>query len=271
MVFETHFPSGILSKYIDSIVFFEGYTAEHRADKLMPDGGIYLIINMLEKPGKLYKNEDLKSFKEFNGCFISGQHNSYIFIEADHSSNMAIKFKLGGAAPFFNFPIAELNNKVQQVENLLEIEIQSTRKKIIAEKEIGKKFELIEKYLENAIRKEFIFDPIFYSVLEDLSACPDQITVKKLADKMNISQKHLITLFNKQVGLNPKALIRIFRFQKVILELEKQNKIDWMQVSTDCGYYDQAHFIKDFYNFSGIKPSGYNDKKGEYLNYIPVQ
>lgn len=271
MIFETHTPTGLLSRYIDNIIFYEGYTAEHRADKLLPDGGIYLIINMLEKPGKLYKNEDLQSYKEFTGCFISGQHNSYIFIEADHSSNMAIKFKLGGAAPFFNFAIAQLNNKVQQVEIFLGDKIENTRKKIIDEKIVSRKFLLIEQFLENAIRKEYVFDSPFHSVLEELSANPDHVTVKKLADKMKISQKHLITLFNKQVGLNPKALIRIFRFQKVILELEKQNKIDWMQVSTDCGYYDQAHFIKDFYTFSGIKPSGYNDKKGEYLNYIPVQ
>jgi len=271
MIFENHIPKGELSKYIDNIVFYEGYTAKHRADKFLPDGGIYLIINMLETPGKLYKNESLSSFKEFNGSFISGQHKSFIFIEADHSSNMAIKFKLGGAFPFFDFPISELNNKVQQVEPLLGRGIEETRKKIIEEKPVAKKFQLIENYLLSRIRKEYKYDSAFHKILDSLSENPDLLNVKALADKMKISQKHLISLFNKQVGLTPKSIIRIFRFQKVILELEKNKKVDWIQVATDCGYYDQAHFIKDFYNFSGIKPSLYSDKRGDYINYLPIK
>ncbi len=271
MIFEMHTPTGILSRYIDNIVFYEGYTAEHRADKLLPDGGIYLIINILEKPGKLYKTEELKSYKEFHRCFISGQHKSYIFIEADHASNMAVKFKLGGAAPFFDFPISQLNNKVQQVEKLIGKEIEKVRKEIIAEKNVARKFELIENYLLRTIRKDYVFNSEFSEVLQSLTENPQLSIVKEMADKMNISQKHLITLFNKQVGLTPKSLVRIFRFQKVIHELEKKKKVDWMQVATDCGYYDQAHFIKDFHAFSGIKPSIYSDKKGEYINYLPIK
>lgn len=271
MIFEMHKPKGDLSCYIEEIIFYEGYTAEHRADKLLPDGGIYLIINMLEKPGKLYKNEELKSYKEFKNCFISGQHKSYIFIEADHSSNMAVKFKLGGAAPFFDFAISQLNNKVQQVAPLIGNEIEKVRKEIIAEKNVAKKIELIENYFLRSIRKDFVYNPVFAEVLQSLTENPQLSLVKAMADKMNISQKHLITLFNKQVGLTPKSLVRIFRFQKVIHELEKKKKVDWMQVATDCGYYDQAHFIKDFHTFSGIKPSVYSDKKGDYINYLPIK
>jgi AraC-like DNA-binding protein len=271
MIYEVHVPKGVLAKYIDNIVFFEGYTAQHKADKLLPDGGIYMIINMLEKPEKLYKDEHLKKFEEFTGCFISGQHKNFIFIEAEHSSNMAIKFKLGGAAPFFNFPISHLNNKVQQLEPILGKEIENVRKEIINEKDISKKFELIENYFLKTIRKEYEKNLAFMEVLEFLATSPHLANISQLSDKMNVSQKHLITLFNKQVGLTPKALARIFRFQKVILQLEEKEKTDWLQIAIDCGYYDQAHFVKDFYSFSGIRPTGYAEQKGEYLNYIPVK
>jgi len=271
MIFETHIPKGPLARYIDHIIFFDGYTAQHKADKLLPDGGIYMIINMLDKPERLFSDEKLSVYKQFTGCFISGQHKRFIFIEAEHSSNMAIKFKLGGAAPFFNFPISELNNKVQQLEPFFGKKISQVRSAIIAEKDTAKKFELIEQFFLNNIRKDFSENALFYESLELLASSPGLITIKDLALKAGITQKHLISLFRKQVGLSPKALGRIFRFQKVILELEKNKNIDWLQIVTDCGYYDQAHFIRDFYTFSGLRPSTYPKHKGDYMNYLPVK
>lgn len=266
-----HVPSGPLSKYIENIVFFEGYTAEHKADKLLPDGGIYLIINMLEKTEKLFRNESLTTYQEFTGCFISGQHKRFIFIEAEHSSNMAIKFKLGGAAPFLDFPVSLLNNKVRQAEPIFGNKISVIRQKIIIEKDVQKKFSLMENFLLNSIRNGYSDNNKFLEVLEFLAAAPHAASIRELSERMGVTQKHMITLFNTQVGLTPKALARIFRFQKVILELEKLKPADWLQIALDCGYYDQAHFIKDFYAFSGIRPTAYSEQKGDYLNYLPVK
>ncbi len=271
MIFEVHQPSGLLADYIDNIVFFEGYTAEHRADKLLPDGGIYFIINMLDKPEKLYKDEALTSYQEFSGCFISGQHKQFIFIEAEHSSNMAIKFKLGGAAPFFQFPVSQLNNKVQQLEPILGKSVSKVRRDIINEKNVAHKFTRIENYLLGIFREDYKENVKFRSTLQFLADSPQMATIKELAHKTGVTQKHLITLFNNQVGLTPKALSRIFRFQRVIMQLEKNPAIDWLQVATDCGYYDQAHFIKDFYAFSGIRPSSYSEQRGDYVNYLPIK
>lgn len=271
MIYEVHKPAGLLADYIENIIFFDGYTAEHRVDKLLPDGGIYLIINMLEKPERLYKNEKLDDYREFTGCFISGQHKNYIFIEADHASNMALKFKPGGAHPFFDFPISRLNNKVMQLQPILGDVVEELRKKIISEKSIPKKFELLEHYLLSIMKPQQVQQEKFSEVLQFLSQSPELANIKSLAAKMGVSQKHLITLFSRQVGLTPKALGRIYRFQKVIAALENNKAIDWLQMSTDCGYYDQAHFIRDFYAFSGIRPSHYSLQKGEYMNYIPVK
>lgn len=270
MVFEIHHPKGELAKYIDHIVYYDGYTAEHKADKLLPDGGVYVIINMLEKPNKLYKNESLTNHKKFTGCFISGQHKGYIFIEANHSSNMAVRFRPGGVAPFIPIPIATLNNKVQQLEPILGESVSAMRKEVIAAQSPTDKFSIVENYFLSIKRKEYTDNIPFRNVLEYMENNAHVATTAQLASQMNVSQKHLIALFAKEVGLTPKALIRIFRFQKVIAELEKNKKIDWMQVATDNGYYDQAHFVKDFYAFSGIKPTQYNDKRGDYLNYLPV-
>ncbi|TAK39284.1 MAG: AraC family transcriptional regulator [Saprospiraceae bacterium] len=78
--------------------------------------------------------------------------------------------------------------------------------------------------------------------------------------------KHLIRTFDKTIGIKPKMLARIFKFQKAIQTLEQRQTIRWTDLSDDCGYFDQAHFIKEFQLFSGINPSRYFDVRGDIVN-----
>jgi AraC-like DNA-binding protein len=270
MIFHMHHPSAELMPYIESIVYYEGYSAEHRADKFLPDGGIYLIINLTERKEKLYSDEKLEHFQEFGGCFLSGQHKSYIFIGADLASNAVIKFKAGGLFPFLGIPMGELNDKVQQAEPLFGEAINDLRRRILEPSTPTEKMEEIEAFLRTQRRPDFQYDTAFYTLLEQICQQPENYTVKAMAEELGVSQKHLIARFHKQVGLTPKSLLRVFRFQKVIQELEEKGKVDWLQIVTDCGYYDQAHFIRDFYAFSGIRPGLYKNSRGEYTNYLPV-
>ncbi len=84
------------------------------------------------------------------------------------------------------------------------------------------------------------------------------------------SQKHFIDMFKRQVGIAPKAYLRIIRFQKAINEIEERKEVNWSIISQDCGFYDQAHFINDFKFFSGFTPEEYVHRKNDILNYVPV-
>jgi len=57
-----------------------------------------------------------------------------------------------------------------------------------------------------------------------------------------------------EVGIGPKSLCRILRFQQVFRAVER-NDSGWAAVATDCGYYDQAHLIRDFQQFARQTPA----------------
>lgn len=271
MIFETHVPSAPLSDYVDNIVFYEGFNEDYTKEKLLPDGSINVILDMQDTPKKWYDNNDFSKYKELKGCFISGQHKGFIHIEvAKNASMMVIRFKPGGAYPFLDFPVSRLNDSVEQLEEFWGPEVETLRKGVRAEKELSKKFCMAEEFLLLRMKVKKEKDAQLKAVLQVLQQEPFQVTTVALAAKAGISQKHLISLFDKYVGLTPKLLARIYRFQKVLLQIEETKKIEWLQVACDCGYYDQAHFVKDFYHFSGINPSQYLTQKGVYLNYIPV-
>ena len=113
-------------------------------------------------------------------------------------------------------------------------------------------------------------NPAVEYALAEIIRRPDQINLARMNQGIGYSQKHFISMFKRQVGVAPKAYLRIMRFQKAISEIEERKEVNWAIISQDCGFYDQAHFINDFKFFSGFTPEEYIRRKNDILNYVPV-
>ena len=91
-----------------------------------------------------------------------------------------------------------------------------------------------------------------------------------LSSEIGLSQRRFIQLFQEQIGLTPKAFYRVRQFQRILQRVHGVQEIDWSQIALECGYYDQAHFIHDFREFSGMTPTRYVACATEHLNHVPV-
>lgn len=239
-------------------------------EKLLPDGSVDLLIDLSETPKKLFHNEDGTSYTTFKKSWISGMKTDYILIDASVSNMIGVHFKPGGCYPFVDFPMAELNNATVEADCIWGNEIHSIREAILHEPDIDKRFLIMENFMLQKDKGRMDNHVLVHYSVGQLVTAPQMWTIKNLSDKTGITQKHLITLFKKHVGLSPKMFSRIYKFQKVIRLIEQQKKVDWSLLAYECGYFDQAHFIKEFQSFSGINPVSYLEKRGPYLNYLPV-
>jgi AraC-like DNA-binding protein len=77
-------------------------------------------------------------------------------------------------------------------------------------------------------------------------------------------------MFREHVGLTPKLFCRIRRFQDALNRTAGGKRVVWAQLAADCGYFDQAHFVRDFQAFSGINPTAYLLARGEWVNHLPL-
>jgi AraC-like DNA-binding protein len=83
------------------------------------------------------------------------------------------------------------------------------------------------------------------------------ISIKKIAEQLKISDRHLETQFKISVGLSPKTYSLIVRFKNAEQQLLNNSSTRWSALDFNDEYYDQNHFIKDFKRFTGHTPSDY--------------
>lgn len=79
--------------------------------------------------------------------------------------------------------------------------------------------------------------------------------IADIARQVGLTTRHLQRLFRSQVGVSPKQLARMRRFQRVFAAWRDGGK-GWSGVALRAGYFDQAHLIRDFNAFAGGAPAG---------------
>ncbi len=70
-----------------------------------------------------------------------------------------------------------------------------------------------------------------------------------------ISPRQLRRLFDYYIGDTPKTFSKVVRFQHILRAKPSGQSLRQNKLFFDAGYYDQAHFIKEFRNFYGVTPS----------------
>ncbi len=75
-----------------------------------------------------------------------------------------------------------------------------------------------------------------------------------ICDRLGRSRRHLAARFREQVGLTPKTVGRIMRFDRAV-SLLGRGDADLAEVAFECGYFDQAHLNRDFREFAGSSPT----------------
>ena len=95
------------------------------------------------------------------------------------------------------------------------------------------------------------------SAARRLEASHGTVPIGALSDATGVSGNHLASQFKAHVGATPKRLARIYRFTRLILSVDALAPVDWSQFAHAAGYFDQAHFSREFKEFTGHTPTQY--------------
>jgi len=265
-------PSAPLSAYVEQFWYYAGFVRGHTRERLLPTGTIELVINLHEDEVRTYDPDDLERCMRHPGSVVVGMHNRYFVLDtAEQNDVIGIHFRPGGAYPFLAPPSDAFSNCHVDLEAVWGLEARELRQRLLAAATPEARFALLEDTLLARLRRAPEPHAAVLHALRCIDSAPHLHTIGRLTERLGLRPKRFIQLFTQQVGLTPKVYCRVQRFQRVIQNVQRQQRVDWAGVAAGCGYYDQAHFIRDFRAFSGLSPGGYLGQRGEYLNHVPIR
>jgi methylphosphotriester-DNA--protein-cysteine methyltransferase len=88
--------------------------------------------------------------------------------------------------------------------------------------------------------------------MQQIRSTNGNIKIRNLAASMAISIDPFEKRFRRIVGVSPKQFADTIRLRTLIKQYSASENLTG--IALEAGYFDQAHFIKDFRTFTGLAP-----------------
>jgi len=227
--------------------------SDAQRQRIIPDGTIEMAF-ILGDDIKRYTSED--EFIIQPRAMVLGQTIEPFYIEPKgYVNTFAIRFYPYGFANFVTMPIKNLANKETPIELLFGEKIANElEQKIIEATNSVERIEIIENFLSNELNQKTTIDNIVKTTIDTLLATNGSASISTILKEDLSKRRQLERNFIKQIGVSPKQLGKVIRLQtalKMLLNKKSENLTD---IAYKNEYFDQAHFIKDFKEFTGINP-----------------
>lgn len=228
----------------------DGPSSSGAPERILPDGCVELILNFGERFSQHHDNRRELQPRHF----LVGQMSGPILISPNGAVQLlGIRFHPGGTSPFLRAPMNELTDQIAELGSLsseLERELLTVSEDLLSMRERTSAIESV--LMARLLRDSFHSSAIRLAARIVESA--GRVSVDHLAAAAGISCRQLERRFLREIGIGPKLLGRILRFQQVFRAVDRIDSA-WASIAVECGYYDQAHLIRDFTQFAGQTPA----------------
>lgn len=221
--------------------------------RILPDGCIEMIF-ILGDDIKSYTSND--QFIIQPRAMVLGQITEpFIVRPTGYVNSFAVRFYPYGFAGFVTTPVKNLANKETPIALLFgERTAKVITQKIIHAAGTRHRIEIAEDFLLNRMKSKITIHNIVKSTIDALFLTKGSKSIKLILQQNLSKRRQLERKFLKQVGMSPKQLGKVIRLQTALKMLLNQQSKSLTKIAYESEYYDQAHFIKDFKEFTGINP-----------------
>jgi AraC-like DNA-binding protein len=256
MAFQRQMPHsallGKISAYTDYIEL--GGAGIRRRE--LPSGDIAIIINFGE-PFRITDSRGAYGPLTPATGFIAGLHNGYAISESTGRS-ACVEFRLLPivAHRLLRERMSLFYGQVVDLEAVFGVEARRLSQRLAAAPNSAVRFAIVEHFLLRRLNEHAI-NPALAEAVIRLRASGGSLPIRDLAVEIGYSGKHMITLFRDAVGATPKVYARLLRLERAVKMIHKAQRAGWAEIALACGYYDQAHFIREFRQFTGDTPTAF--------------
>lgn len=213
-----------------------------------------LIINF-GPPFRIFDPADPSRYQQVSS-FVTGAFDSFVVVGTTGAyACIQVNFTLLGMRLFLRRPLHELTNQVVPLDDVFGANAERLISELYEAPTWASRFDIVDR--EILRRLADVSEPSVgvQWAWRRLVRTAGQVVIGDLAREVGWSHKHLVSQFNEQIGLTPKVMARVLRFGRAAGLLATSERGRLADIAIECGYYDQAHFTRDFRAFAGVSPT----------------
>jgi len=247
------FPSDILKPYVKSYTLIT-IDRDLSDEVFYPSGYVDLVINISEGNATTVIDGRKRNLPEVE---LLGHLTLPSRLTVSKGTSVLIaRIYPYASSLFFPNPMCEFTNFATNAYGIFSGEIYDFYDSMMAGTTLKHKVEMLDKFLvrkliknEKKLRKLTIIE----QVCKHICTTGDAFDSMALSGSYGLSERYIQKLFVDMVGISPSAFFSVYRFNKSLAQVLSTDH-SLTSIGYDCGYYDQAHFIKEFRKFTGISP-----------------
>jgi AraC-like DNA-binding protein len=192
---------------------------------------------------------------KFEGPFLLGQRKAANYLGFSGTIHLfGIRLK-PGCLPLFTKSHANLySNKITLFKYIFDTYPLTAD---LLSMDISNSILFVENWLQSIVTNPSSDWRIIKNYIEEFSLENDHNhTISNLSDRNGWSPKQTERLFLKYAGFSPRTFMKLIRFRKVVESLSSKPE-NFTKAALEMGFYDQAHFIREFHNYTGNNPTSF--------------
>lgn len=230
-----------------------GPVLDKRQEFMHPDGSLSLLFNW----GDALQMEDGRYPQ--TATFHQIRPHSQLMTLTGNIRAFGILFRPGGAYPFFGIPMYEIaSGNVVYKDQLSQLNEQLAQRSTF-----NKKIMLAETWLMRLLSREHTPSQLIPASINLINYNLGKQPIHEVAQNVYVSERQLERLYKKEVGLSPKKYARLVRLHHARNAIKQAKMPNLSEIALHTGFYDQAHFNREFKNSIGITPSAYIARQDE--------
>ena len=191
------------------------------------------------------------------GSFVAGITDGPVLVGHGGSARcLQVDLTPLGARRLTGMPMSELANRSVPIEDVFGSAGAALVQRVGDAPDWRSRFRLLDNVIRSRLTESSPVDAGVAWSLQRIAASGGAAVIADLADELGWSHRRLIARYRDAVGLPPKRVARIVRFERLSALLATQPSADWAAVALACGYFDQAHLAREVRDLADITPTG---------------
>lgn len=201
--------------------------------------------------------------KKLPEAWLGGPSGAPDLVElSEHHTSLDLKLTPLGAYTLLSTPPRQLAGAIVSLDDFFGPAGRDLAGRLRDASSWERRFALLEAFLLKRAETGPQPNPAVARAWSRLHSTAGKVSIGDLAVELQMSRRHLTATFHEQVGLPPKTVARLLRFERVRKRLP-ESPVRWAEVAQECGYCDQSHLNRDFHDFAGTTP-------GDFLGLQPI-